>query len=69
MFKEFEVMFAMISLGMESQEGEIFRIHPDQPWGPSSLLYNGYWLSFLGVKQLGHGVDHLPHLAWRLKKE
>jgi hypothetical protein len=24
--------------------GEIFRIHPDQPWGPPSLLYNGYWV-------------------------
>jgi hypothetical protein len=22
--------------------GEIFRTHPDQPWGPPSLLYNGY---------------------------
>jgi len=25
--------------------------------------------SFPGVKQLGHGLDHLPHLALRLKKE
>jgi len=23
-------------------EGEIFRICPDRPWGPPSLLYNGY---------------------------
>jgi len=22
--------------------GEIFRICPDRPWGPPSLLYNGY---------------------------
>jgi hypothetical protein len=22
--------------------GEIFRILPDRPWGPPSLLYNGY---------------------------
>ena len=22
--------------------GEIFRTCPDRPWGPSSLLYNGY---------------------------
>jgi hypothetical protein len=22
--------------------GEIFRIRPDRPWGPPSLLYNGY---------------------------
>jgi len=23
--------------------GKIFRIRPDRPWGPPSLLYNGYW--------------------------
>jgi len=22
--------------------GEIFRTHPDRPWRPPSLLYNGY---------------------------
>jgi len=22
--------------------GEIFRTSPDRPWGPPSLLYNGY---------------------------
>jgi hypothetical protein len=22
--------------------GEIFRTRPDRPWGPPSLLYNGY---------------------------
>jgi hypothetical protein len=28
--------------GIESQWGEIFHTHPHQPWGPPSLLYNGY---------------------------
>ena len=30
--------------GIESRcgRGEIFRTRPDQPWGPHSLLYNGY---------------------------
>ena len=31
--------------GIESRwggGGEIFRIRPDRPWGPPSLLYNGY---------------------------
>ena len=37
---------------------EIFRIRPDQPWGPPCLLYNGYRVSFPGVKRLGHGDDH-----------
>jgi len=25
--------------------GEIFRTRPVRLWGPSSLLYNGYWVS------------------------
>ena len=32
----------------------------DQPWGPPSLLYNGYRVSFPGVKRPGRGVDHPP---------
>ena len=28
--------------GIESRWGEIFRTCPDRPWGPPSLLYNGY---------------------------
>ena len=44
--------------------GEIFRTRPDRPWGLSSLLYNGYWVSFLGVKRRGRGVGHpLPSSA------
>ena len=42
--------------------GEIFRTRPDRPWGPSSLLYNGYRVSFPGVKRPGSGTDH-PHLS------
>ena len=34
--------------------GEIFRTCPDRPWGPPSLLYNGYRV-FPGVKS-GRGV-------------
>ena len=32
--------------------GEIFRTRPDRPWGPSSLLYNGYRF-FPGGKAVG----------------
>jgi hypothetical protein len=28
--------------GSNLSGGEIFRSRPDQPWGPPSLLYNGY---------------------------
>jgi len=40
--------------------GDIFCSYPDRLWGPPSLLYNGYRVSFLGVKRPGRGVDHLP---------
>ena len=43
--------------GIESRWGEIFRICPDRPWGPSSLLYNGYRV-FSGGKVLpGRDAD------------
>ena len=29
-------------LGSNPGGGEIFRTCPDRPWGPPSLLYNGY---------------------------
>ena len=32
--------------------GEIFRTRPDLPWGPTSLLYNRYWV-FPGGKAAG----------------
>jgi len=40
---------------------------PCQPWGPPSLLYSEYLISFPGVKQPGHGVDH-PHLSSTMVK-
>ena len=33
----------------------IFRTRPDRPWGPSSLLYNGY-----RVFPEGKAADHPP---------
>jgi hypothetical protein len=50
-------------------EGEIFRTRPGRPWGPPNLLYNGYRVSFPGVKRQGRGVDLPPRIAPRLKKE
>ena len=37
----------------------LLRTCPDRPWGPPSLLNNGYRDSFPGVKQLGRD-DHRP---------
>ena len=41
-------------------EGKIFCAHTDRPWGPPSLLYNGYRVFFSGVKRPGCGVNHPP---------
>jgi len=46
--------------GIESQWGEIFRTCPDQPWGPLSLLYNGYWVFPRGKEWPGHDADPSP---------
>jgi hypothetical protein len=45
-------------LGSNTGVGEIFRTRPDRPGVPPSSLYNGYRVSFLGVKLPGRGVDH-----------
>ena len=36
--------------GLNPVEEEIFRTRPDRPCGPQSLLYNGYRVSFRGVR-------------------
>jgi hypothetical protein len=41
---------------------------PDRPWSPSSPLYNGYWVSFPGVKRLGRGVDYPPPHSVEVKE-
>ena len=47
---------------------EIFRTRPDRPWGPPSLLYNQYWVSFPGVKRPGRGVNHPPSSTSEVKE-
>ena len=52
--------YGLNDTGIESRWGdEIFRTCPDRPWGPPSLLYNGYRV-FLGVKS-GRGATLTPH--------
>jgi len=31
--------------GLNPDGGKIFHTCPDQPWSPTSLLYNRYWVS------------------------
>jgi len=48
--------------------GEIFHSHLDWPWGPPSLLYNGYRV-IPGDKVARVVLTTHPHLTLRLKKE
>jgi hypothetical protein len=45
-----------------------FPLPPGRPWGPPSLLHNGYRV-FPGVNWPGRSVDNPPHLVLRSKKE
>ena len=38
---------------------EIFLTCPDRPWGPPSLLYNGYQVFPWGKERPGHDADPL----------
>jgi hypothetical protein len=53
---------------IQSQLGEIFRTCPDWPWGPPSLLYNGYRVSFPGIKRPRRGTDHPPPPSAEVKE-
>ena len=41
--------------------GEIFHTCPDRPWGPPSLLYNGYQVFPGGKERPGRGMMLTPH--------
>ena len=45
--------------GSNPSGGEIFRTCPDRPWGPPSLLYNGYRVFPGGKERPGRDAD--PH--------
>jgi hypothetical protein len=47
---------------------EIFRTRPDRPWGPPSLLYNGYRVFPGGKNGRAVALTTHSHLAPRLKK-
>jgi hypothetical protein len=40
--------------------GKIFCTCPDRPWGPPSLLYNGYWVFPRGKEWPGRDADLSP---------
>jgi len=49
--------------------GQIFRTCPERPWGPTSLLYNGYRVFPGGKERPGRDVDPLPPSSVVVKKE
>ena len=40
------------------QQTFLFSQRPDQLWGPPTLILNGYWGSFLGIKRPGCEINH-----------
>jgi len=54
--------------GIESRLGEILRTSPDRPWGPPSLLYNGYRVSPGGKERPGRDADPSPPSSAVVKK-
>jgi len=53
--------------GIEFRWGEIFRTSPDRPWGPPSLLYNGYRVFPGGKVRPGRDADPSPHSSAEVK--
>ena len=53
--------------GSNPRGDEIFRTRPDRPWSLPSLLYNGYRVSFPGVKRPGRGANHPPPSSVEVK--
>ena len=45
---------------IEPRWGEIFRTNPERPWGPPSLLYNGYRVFPGGKVRPGRDADPSP---------
>jgi len=54
--------------GLNPGGGEIFHTCPQRPWGPPSLLYNGYQVFPEGTAARGV-VLTMPPCMLRLKKE
>jgi hypothetical protein len=53
--------------GIEFRWGEIFRTCPDRPWGPPSLLHNGYRVFPGGKVRPGRDADPSPPSSAEVK--
>jgi hypothetical protein len=57
--------------GIESPggKGARFSARPDRPWGPPSLLYNGYRVFPGGKLRPGRAGDHSPPCSAKVLEE
>jgi len=55
--------------GLNPRGDEIFSTCPDRPWGPPSLLYNGYRVFPGGKERPGRDADPLPFSSAVVMKE
>jgi hypothetical protein len=69
LFRSILLRMRTVSDRIRGRGGEIFRTPPDWPWGPPSLLYNGYRVSFPEVKGPVRGVEHPSPSRAEVKKE
>ena len=53
--------------GSNPSGGEIFHTCPYRPWGPLSLLYNGFWVFPGGKVQPGRDTDPSPPSSAEVK--
>ena len=58
----------VLGIELNLSGGEIFCTHPDKPWGPPSLIYNGSWVCIPGTKQPGYGTVHLLRSSAEVKE-
>ena len=62
--------YGLDASGIESRVGgEIFCICPDRPWGPPSLMYNGYRVFPGGKERPGRDADPSPPSSAVVKKD
>jgi len=61
--------YGLVRPGIESRWGEVFRTCPDRPWGPLTLLHNGYRVFDWGKEQPGRDADPSSPSSAVVKKE
>jgi len=62
----FLIQMGLTVRGSNSGGGEIFRTCPDRPWGPPSLLYNGYRVFPGGKERPGRDADPSYHCIYSI---